>query len=325
MKSPRSHLRKTPGWIGATTAAVAVLAGAAVGTHASPSGSAPPAAGSILPAGSSSAKDPHEAAAQREVVQMLAAFQPPPGAATAAGQPDPLPSGLDRPPMKSAAESQVASVGWYETSESPADVLSWIKAHPPTGSSVSGSGSGSGPSFVTFAFPGPLNWLIVTPQSGADGRTVIRLDASDVWTPSRAQGSTLGYSAASVFVVTMNRINPRIALPADETATRTSTDPAVVHKVVDLLNALQPPVPGTKNCAADIGTNVLVTLPGLATVTAQAGGCGEVVVTPQGGSPQYYDGAGDLIPKVYSLFGITWSRSSGLPQGIERTGASGSR
>ena len=256
---------------------------------------------------------------------MLAAFQAPPGAVRAAHQPDPLPSGLTRPPMKSAAQTQVASVGWYETAQSPDEVLAWVKAHPPTGSSLSGSGSGSGPGFVSFAFPGRLNWLIVTPQSGSDGRTVIRLDASDVWTPSRAPGSTLGSGATSVSVVTVNRMNPGISLPADETATHTSTDPAVIHKVVDLLNALQPPVPGTRNCAADLGTNVLITLPDLATVTAQADGCGEVMISPQGRPAQYYDGAGDLIPKVYALFGITWSRSTGLPPEIEKTGAAGSR
>ncbi|MEY9857696.1 hypothetical protein ABH935_003304 [Catenulispora sp. GAS73] len=306
---------------------MAVVSGAAVGAQASPSGPASSASGSIVPAGSSTANDPHEAAAQREAVRMLAAFQAPPGATLAANQPDPLPSGLDRPPMKSAAESQVASVGWYETSQSPDDVLAWVKAHPPTGSALSGGGSGSGPGFVTFSFPGPgrANWLIVTPQSAADGRTIIRLDASAVWTPSRPSGSTLGYTATSVSVVTVNPMNPQFALPADETATHTSTDPAVVHQVVDLLNALQPPVPGTKNCAADMGITVRITLPGLATAAAQAGGCGEVVITPQGGAPEYYDGAADLIPKVYTLFGVTWSRSTGLPPGIARTGAAGTR
>lgn len=256
---------------------------------------------------------------------MLAAFQPPPGAAKAANQPDPLPSGLDRPPMKSAAESQVAAVGWYETSQSPDDVLAWVKAHPPTGSSLTASSSGSGPSFVTFAFPGRLNWLIVTPQSTSDGRTIIRLDASDVWTPSRPPGSTLGYTATSVSVVTVNPMNPQFALPADETAIHTSTDPAVIHEVVDLLNALQPPVPGTRNCAADIGLAVRITLPGLATVDAQASGCGEVVIAAQGSIRQYYDGAADLIPKLYSLFGVTWSRSTDLPPGIERTEVAGTR
>ncbi|MEZ0106241.1 hypothetical protein ABH920_000222 [Catenulispora sp. EB89] len=304
---------------------MAVVSGAAVGAQASSSGPASPATRSIVPAGSSSANDPHEAAAQREVVQMLAAFQPPPGAARVANQPDPLPSGLDRPPTKSDALTQVASVGWYETSQSPDEVLAWVKAHPPTGSALSGSVSGSGPGFLIFAFPGGTNWLIVTPQSASDGRTIIRLDASDVWTPSRPAGSTLGYTAPSVSVVTVNATDPQFTLSADETATRVSTDPAVVHKVVDLLNALQPPVPGTKNCPADVGVTVQITLPGLAAVAAQASGCGEVVIAPQGGIRQYYDGAADLIPRIYSLFGVTWSRSTSLPPGIERPGAFGTR
>lgn len=258
---------------------------------------------------------------------MLAAFQAPPGAARKTRQPDPLPAGLTRPPMKSAAVSQVAAVGWYETSQSPQEVLAWVKAHPPTGSSLTGwSGGPGGFSTETFAFPGRLNWLIVTPQSAADGRTIIRLDASDVWTPSRPPNTMLGYTATSVSVVTTSRANPQFPLPPDETATHTSTDPAVVHKVVDLLNALQPPVPGVKHCTADLGITVRITLPGEATVAAEGSGCGEVLITPQGGSPQYYDGAADLIPKVYTLFGVTWNRSADLRPGIERTGAAaGSR
>jgi hypothetical protein len=301
------------------------VAGAAVGAEASSSGSTPSTTGSIVPAGSSSANDPHEAAAQREVTQMLAAFQPPPGASRAARQPDPLPSGLHKPPMKSAAESQLAAVGWYQTSESPDQVLAWVKAHPPTGSSVSGwsDGTSTAPSFVSFSFAGPVSSLIVTPESGASGHTVIRLDASVVWTPSRPAGSTLGYDAPSVSVVTVNGMNPQFAPPADEARTLTATDPVIVHKVVDLLNALQPPIPGVRSCPMDDGTHVQITLPGLATVNADAGGCGGVTLTPQGGAPQVYSGASDLITKVYALFGITWSRTGALPPGIERTGAAG--
>jgi hypothetical protein len=319
-------LRTTRGWIGATTAAVVVVAGAAAGVQASSSGSTPSGTGSTVPAGSSSANDPHEAAAQREADRIITTFQPPPGADQAARQPDPLPSDLRDPPLRSAAQTQATATAWYSAPQSPEMVLAWVQSHPPTGSSWEGSGSGSaGPSFVSFQYPTPHSSLIISSEAGSDGRTIIRLDASVIWTPSRNPDARLGSNAPSVSVVTTNPMNPRTPLPADEATTVTSTDPAIVHKVVDLLNALQPPVPGTKHCAMDQGIRVLITMPGRATVSADPGGCGEVTVTPQGGAAQSYDGGGDLVTKVYALFGITWSRTTGLPPGTERTAASGPR
>ncbi|WP_370364971.1 hypothetical protein [Catenulispora sp. GP43] len=301
-----------------------VVAGAAVGVHASPSGSGVNPAGSAVAAGSSSATDPHEVVAQQEIAHMLAAFQAPPGATESAGQPDPLPSGLQHPPIQAGAQTQAGAVAWYSAPQSPDQVLAWVRAHPPTGSSLSGSGSSSvGPSFVSFAFPGTLNWLVVSPLSGSDGRTVVRLDAIAVWTPSRPAATKLGYGAPSVSVVTTAPPDPRQPLPASEARTQTATAPLIIHQVVDLLNALQPQIRGAVNCPSDDGTRVRITLPGLAVVSADPVGCEAVEITPQGGAPQFYTGGPDLIAKVYALFGITWTRTGALPQGIERTLASG--
>lgn len=263
-------------------------------------------------------------AAEHQVAQMLAAFQPPPGA-TATGQPDPLPSGLQDPPFRTGAETQVTAVAWYSSSQTPDQVLAWLQARPPTGSSPSGSGrGGEGPSFLTFAFSTPLNELTVSPESVSGGRTVIRLDASATWTPSRPASSMLGYGATSVSVVTTNPMNPQMPVPADETIQHTSTDPTVIHKVIDLVNGLQPEIPGARNCAMDLGERVVITLPGVATVKADAGGCGEATVTAQDGAKHTYAG-GDLIRNVYALFGITWSQTTDLRPDTERTAASGTR
>lgn len=307
-------------------AAVAVAAGAAAGAQASSSGSVPPGGESVAaPAALSSASDPHEAAARREVARILTTFQPPPGAAKASTRPNPVPSGLQGPPLRTAAATQATAVAWYYSSEPPDRVLAWVQTHPPTGSSWSGSGSGSVvPNFVTFSYPTPQSSLIVTPQSGPDGRTIIRLDASVVWNPLRDQTTLLGYGATSVSVITTNKLNPQQRLPAAEAVLKTSTDPAVIRQVVDLINALRPPIPGTRDCAMDDGTRVLITLPGVATVNADPVGCGEVTVTPRNGAPETFDG-GDLVPRVYALFGVTWSRSSDLPPRVERTEASGPR
>ena len=309
-----------------TLVAAVAAAGAAVGAQASSSGSSPVSDGSPVAAGSSSASDPHESAAQREADRILTTFQPPPDTTEAARRPDPVPSGLQGPPIRSAAETQATAVAWYYSSQTPDQVLEWVQAHRPTGSSWTGSGSGSvGPSFVSFSYPTPYSSLIVTPQSGSDGRTVIRLDASVIWTPSRSPGSVLGYDTPSVSVVTTDSINPQPPLPATESRTVTATAPPIIHQVVDLLNGLQPQIPGERHCAMDDGTRVTITLPGLAVAVADPGGCGEVVITPQGGSPKPYAGGNDLVRKVYALFGGTWSRTGDLPPGTERTEASGLR
>jgi hypothetical protein len=301
--------RTARGWLGAAVAAVVLATGAAVGAHASSPGN-----------------DPHKTTAQTEADGLLTTFQPPPGTSKAAGRPDPLPADLQGPPISSGAQTQQNSTAWYYTSESPGQVLAWVRAHPPQGSSLATSGSGSfGPGFAGFQYSTPDDSLIVTPERGQDGRTIIRLDAVVVWTPSRNPGSRLGDGATSVSVVATNRLNPQNPLPGTDSGAHTSSDPAVVHRIVDAINALQPPVPGKRFCAMDDGTRVRITLPGVATVVANPGGCFDVVVTPAGAAPQTYTGGPELRTKVYAALGLTWSRTADLPPGTERTGASAPR
>jgi hypothetical protein len=310
MKSLGAVGRTARGWIGVATAAVVGVAGAAVGAQAS-----------------SSPNDPHEATAQTEADQILSTFQPPPGASKAAQRPDPLPADLRGPPFQSSAQTQATSIAWYYTAAAPSQVLAWVELHPPAGSSALGAGGDSrGPTYESFQYPTPDGSLTVTPERGFDGRTIIRVDAVVIWTPSRNPDAHLGYGTTSVSVVTTNRLNPQNPLPGAEGSTHTSTDPAIVHKVVDLINALQPPIPSAAEfCGLDDGTRVRITLPGLATVVANPLGCFDVVVTPQGGAPQHYTGGAELVTKVYALFGLTWSRTADLPPGTERTGASAPR
>jgi hypothetical protein len=297
--------RTARGWLGAAVAATVVVTGAAAGAHAS-----------------SSADDPHEPTAQKEAGRILSTFQPPPGTSKASSRPAPLPADLRGPPVWTKAQTQATSTAWYYTSESPSQVLAWEQAHPPKGSSPLSSGSSSGgPSFVSFQYSTADDSLIVTPETAPDRRTIIRLDAVVIWTPSRKPGSDLGYGATSVSVATTNRMNPQNSLPGTESNTHTSSDPAIVHRVIDAINALQPPIPQPMFCTMDDGTRVRITLPGLATVVANPGGCFDVVVTPAGGAPQSYSGGSDLVTKVYALMGLTWSRTTDLPPGTERTAA----
>jgi len=285
-------LRTARGWLGIGLAAGMVVAGAAFGAHAA---SAP--------------ADPHRVTAQREADRILTTFVPPPGSRKATSRPDPLPPDLGGPPIQSGSSTRATSITWYYTEATPGQVLAWVAAHPPAGAQPESSGGSSlGPDFKTFQYPAPHSRLIVMPEAGADGRTVVRLDAEVIWTPSRNPDSRVSSGASSVTVVTTNRLNPQRPLPAAESEPLTSTDPVTIQRVTDLLNALAPPIPGVRNCPMDDGTRVSVTLPGHAQVAMSAGGCGNVELTVPGKQPQTLAGGGDLVREVYALFDVTWRR-----------------
>ncbi|GAA1958589.1 hypothetical protein GCM10009838_13400 [Catenulispora subtropica] len=271
--------RTAQGWLGTGLAAAVVVAGAAFGAHAA-----------------SAQADPQGTAAQDEADRILTTFVPPPGSTKAASRPDPLPPDLNGPPERTAASTRATSTAWYSTSATPAEVLSWLDTHPPTGSTPAGSGAAStGPAFEIFQYSTPHSSLIVTPETGAHGRTVIRLDAEVIWTPSRNPDSFVPGGAASVTVSTGSR-------------SATSTDPAKVQRVTQLLNALTPPIGGFHSCPMDDGTHVLITLPGHAQADVRATGCGTVVLTVPGSPPRLFDGGRELLAEVDPLVGLTGQR-----------------
>lgn len=215
------------------------------------------------------------------------------------------------PPEQERTATQARAIGWYFTKASPAQVLSWVEAHPPTGSQLEGSGSGtSGPSFLSFQYPTPHSThstLYVTPETGADGRTVIRLDAMVDWVPSRSPDSLVQSGAGSVSVVTVTHSVPPRPLPAAETTPLRSTDPQVIGRIVDLLNALTPPLGGMHSCPISAGTSVTIELDGRGRAEADPQGCGYVILTLPGRQPQILSGGPDLVSRVYALFGVAWN------------------
>src|ERR1700685_4219366 len=82
---------------------------------------------------------------------------------------------------------------WTVPGEQPAAVLSWFQSHKPAGSSLTVSGSASGPGYVVntldFSYPSVANViasrdLVVSVTAARGGGTAIRADAEDVyWIP----------------------------------------------------------------------------------------------------------------------------------------------
>ena len=282
--------RTIRGWIGVALAAGVMAVGAAAGAYAAPSHS-----------------DPHETAAQSEADHMIASFVAPPGSVRAKSRPNPVPPDLKGPPVHEMISTQTKAIGWYYTPMPPGQVLSWLSTHPPVGARLGGWGSGSsGPAFTAFEFPTPHSTLYVTPEAGSDGRTVIRLDATVDWVPSRTPDSLVRSGAKSVAVLTVSRSVPPQRLPTAETTVLQSTDPHLVGRVVDLLNALPPPPGGRQKCPMDEGISVAVTLDGYGEAEADPEGCGRVVLTLAGRQQQILSGGPELIRQVYALFGVTW-------------------
>jgi hypothetical protein len=177
---------------------------------------------------------------------------------------------------------------WRVPGEQPAAVLSWFQSHKPAGSSLTVSGSASGPGYVVnaldFSYPSVSNViaardLVVSVTAARGGGTAIRADAEDVyWIPKpkweRVPG---GVTQIDVTVQQLNITNGKTT-----TTTQTVTDAKQVARIISLVNALPPAQPWLTACPLDAGPNVkleFLSAAGaapLATAYADGSGCGGV-------------------------------------------------
>lgn len=269
--------------------------------------------------------DPDLVAAQQETRRILTAFLPPPGSVPSAAQPEAVPGGLlDHAPQRMQGPENVAATTWYVSSMSPQDVLDWLTRHPPTGSGPAGGGTGDGVSPAFASFPIQQPWipptvladrsLVASPAKGADGRTVIRLDAEVTYFPARSAAEHIPASAKSVTVTATNTLNPiRTTLPQPVTA----SDPGVVSQIIAAVDTLPVMLPGMSHCAADMGTRVTLTFrsapggPVVAELVATSGGCGDVTVSIGGAKlPTLWGAQTGFIEQVYQALGVSWDPSS---------------
>lgn len=305
--------RGVHGWLGVVVAAAVMVTGAALGAHAAP-----------LSTDANPVSDPHLAAALRQAEGMLGTFVAPPGSHKFSGLPDPPPPYLAGPADQQDSFAQ--AIAWYSTGGSPDDVLAWVTTHPPVGSTTDGGvgHDSNGLMSESFIYSKRYTSLDVTPEVGSDGRTLIRVLAMVPWTPARrSPDSLVPAGAAKVMVTTLvadvgvdlDPAYPRIPLPADETATLSSTDPHVVERIRALVNALQPEsVDDMFYCdkPGDSTRAEIDFVPGTR-VDVDPLACGDVsiVIASDGrvlGGAALGGGAG-LVSEVYSLFGIAWRRS----------------
>ncbi|MFD0639327.1 hypothetical protein ACFQ9X_54845 [Catenulispora yoronensis] len=137
MSSLRTARRAARGWIGIALAAMVMVVAAGFGAHAA---TAHNDAGT-KPGADGSTSSSNQAAAQAAADRILTTFQAPPGSRRTAERPDPVPADLAGPPVQEMDGTQARAVGWYSAATTPAEALSWVAAHPPSGAELTGRGA----------------------------------------------------------------------------------------------------------------------------------------------------------------------------------------
>jgi hypothetical protein len=256
-------------WV-AVLALTAMLAGC--GTAASrPAAQAAGPAATRAPVGS-------RAAALTLARQMLSRLLVPAG--SQAAYPSPVPEPLSVPSAGGVGPYTVELHRFVLVREPAAAVRSFLLAHVPAGMGWAGDGLAPGTTNTVTVL-----WVAYRPRSLAaglanaelgtaampwsGGDTLLRADASVSWFPPRSAAEQL--TAAGFRSVTVTATE---AIPQPQTVTRTLTSPAVIGRLVALVDSLPAtPYPdvAARSCAGVATVYRLVFTPG---VVIYAGGCG---------------------------------------------------
>jgi hypothetical protein len=292
-----------------------------------------------------SAPSPAQQAAA-DADRLLAAFPPPPGAVKTG----PLAvSWLAKPPETTTSPDLVTRTSWWRAPGQPDAVLSWIRAHVPSGFTFSGPGYLTRefrPPFVPPAVkpwkplppnsksilmrwyqyskppvPGVLSerWLLVSAAAYGTNQIAIRVDSEVTWLPAKPAGERIPVTAKVVIVVPLPGPGPASAYNTPVTI----TDPAKVAKIADAVNGLPVFPRGVMSCPADFGGGLRLTFratlggPTLAVVTADTSGCGGVEVSIGGRPMLTLSQASTLVKQVTAVTGPRWP-SVIQPSGLAR-------
>jgi hypothetical protein len=279
-------------------AVVAGAAGAAAGV----------AAGGSAPAMHTHAAAANRRAARHDAARLLAKASLPAGAVTSARDPS-VHKVLGHPAFSSATPALVDPHRfWLVADSDPNTVTSWLKAHPPAGSSVGTTGTIAGPGYsvdvLGFLFAPVRNVIVsrevaVQVSAAAGGGTAIRIDAEDTWFVPRPRSERV--PAGVKLVVVKDKRGG---------AVHAVTGPAEVAKIVALVNRLPPRQPGVESCPAEIGPTVAIKFydfsggPVVAEAIADGSGCGDVGFRLRGKTEPGLSGGQGLIRALGHLLGV---------------------
>jgi len=298
-----------------------IAAALATATAGCASGSGHPAGTFYQPSASpsSSATDP-AALARTDAAARLASFTPPPDAVRSAGKPSGTPSALAELPVQEGVSTKIISTGWWTVDTAPDAVYSWLTAQQPESWGTIGS-PGTGVRIVTFSKP-PTPVLAertitvsIAPLSETrtvKTRTVLRVDAQDVYRASKPRSEVVPVTA-SLVVNIQTWSDPAVPRPSPRPVT--ITDRAKIAKVADTVNALPRSLDAVRSCPLMRGPTLVLdfkdspTGPDRAVVQMAPGGCAYVGVTIDGAPQPSLDAGGvqtkgGLVGEVAATLGV---------------------
>jgi hypothetical protein len=280
---------------------------------------ATPAVAATTATGSSTGASHHQTAVS-VARRLLADVSVPPGAQVSTSRPKGSGPLLSRPAQLPASPNLIDDKVFYVTEGHAPIVLKWFESHPPTGSTLAGTGTlstGGHPNLwsADFSWPGVHNVMfsedvIVGVVQLSGRRTGVRIDSQVTWLPGRSPLDTVPGGARQVTVI--------VAVPnADGSPGKhlepviSTTDTATVAQVRKDVNSLQVLLPGIYPCPPGPDLDIYVefahhpsTAP-FAVTTAYPYGCAFVNMAVHGqASPQILVDGGVLAHQLKELVGM---------------------
>jgi trimeric autotransporter adhesin len=303
-----------------TAAACALLLAGCASATVDP-GAAPGAASSSAAAASTS----HAQTAAQDADSLFAAFPAPPGATRLTAAPAAVPLLAGVAPVEHPADPNlVQHTEWWTTSQAPAALLAWIKAHPPTGTTADGSSTSTSSGatdlwiqdFAAPAQPGVISQRLleaaVTAAPG--GGSALRVDAIVTYLPTKSAAETIAVPVT--LEVTPDFPQGQQGISNAAVAPLKVTDPVQIAEITSLVNGLPAAPAGGMNCPMDNGSGLKVSFQSAsgapwAQADINASGCRTVTVTVNGKAQPALSGGDQLTAQIISILGTHWQLTSG--------------
>ena len=258
----------------------------------------------------------NEAVAQAEAAVLLRELSLPQGATESTTEPPEDDSLLATAIQRPGTPNLVDDHAWWIVPGPYAEVLAWIRAHPPAATSPSSHfaglrGTGTPPNEAeAFSRRGALGlrgatlavWAVQLPS----GATALRADAQSVWEDPRLASEMI---APYIHLVRIT-VHSAIRRNQPKQPALTITKAAKTAAIVSLLNALPAEQPGARGCPLDAGVRVRLAfyprrgvLPA-ALADVEVGGCGSVELTLDGAPQPTLEGGGVLIEQLDRVIGV---------------------
>jgi hypothetical protein len=296
---------------GVSVAVVVIAAGAAViGERTFGPPTTTPING-VTPSAATAAGASREQITRDAMQAMLAKVSLPPGSRVVTAAPVPM---LTAPATTQMSTNLVDVSGWWTVPGTVQDTLTYIKAHPPTGTTGIGigsgdaSGNGESVSFdmtATSDYADPQLMILVSADAGG---VAVRVDAQAIWRPTRSAAETL--DAATVTAVSVENVGFGGSGPSGSSVSLTK---AQVRQVVDLLNGLDTAVPVEYHCPPITITRTLTFDTATGPVEFEPTNCVNVNVTAANGQQPALQDSPALENWMNALFGGAESAPPSTP------------